>query len=197
MPVTAASTTADEAVDVADASGSAVSWAAILAGALTTAAMALVLVALGAGFGLSSLSPWSSTGATLATVGVGAAIWLIIVQWLSAARGATSLRIGVTANTAIKAANTVIPPEVLAHPSNYPTDRRATRRHAAPGPSGSTREGSVKAAAQSPPPLVGTGRAGRGQCLRAMQSRLGTSLLSPWDHLQDFQLEGRAPAYSE
>jgi hypothetical protein len=87
MPVTAALTTADEAVDVADASGSAVSWAAIIAGAVATAALALVLVALGAGFGFSSVSPWSNTGPSLATVGVSAGIWLIIVQWLSAAPG--------------------------------------------------------------------------------------------------------------
>lgn len=88
MPVTPPLTRAEEAaVDVADASGSAVSWAAILAGAFATAAIALLLAVLGAGFGLSSLSPWSSTGATLATVGVGAAIWLVIVQWLSAALG--------------------------------------------------------------------------------------------------------------
>ena len=47
-----------------EASHSAVSWAAVLAGAFVTAALGLILLALGAGMGLSSLSPWSASGAT-------------------------------------------------------------------------------------------------------------------------------------
>ena len=42
---------------------------------------------LGAGFGFASVSPWSNSGASATTFGVAAAVWLIVVQWLSAAFG--------------------------------------------------------------------------------------------------------------
>lgn len=70
-----------------ESSRSAVSWAAVFAGAFITVAIGLMLIALGTGLGLSSVSPWgNSVSAT--TLTVGAAIWLIVVQWLSAALGA-------------------------------------------------------------------------------------------------------------
>jgi hypothetical protein len=78
--------TAGQSVVVADEgsrSQSAVSWAAIIGGALAASAITLLLVALGSGIGLSSaaLNP-SATTFTLR-----AAVWLIIVQWLSSALG--------------------------------------------------------------------------------------------------------------
>ena len=66
---------------------SAASWPAIFAGAVAAVAASLVLVALGTGFGLASVSPWPHSGATATTFKVMTAIWLIIVQWLSAALG--------------------------------------------------------------------------------------------------------------
>ena len=66
---------------------SAVSWAAIIAGALAAAAATLILLLLGTGIGLSIISPWSGVGATAATVGVSAVIWLVVVQWLSSGLG--------------------------------------------------------------------------------------------------------------
>jgi hypothetical protein len=66
---------------------SAVSWAAIVAGAFALAAASLILLALGSGLGLASVSPWYSSGPSATTFGVWAAVWLIIVQWLSAALG--------------------------------------------------------------------------------------------------------------
>ncbi|MGH7116174.1 MAG: hypothetical protein ACREE9_16995 [Stellaceae bacterium] len=66
---------------------SAISWAAIIAGAFAIAAISLILLALGAGFGFASISPWSNSGASATTFGVAAAVWLIVVQWLSAAFG--------------------------------------------------------------------------------------------------------------
>jgi hypothetical protein len=65
----------------------AVSWAAIIGGAVGAVAITLLLVALGAGIGLSSVSPWYSANPTATTFTVLAAIWLIIVQWLSSAAG--------------------------------------------------------------------------------------------------------------
>jgi hypothetical protein len=66
---------------------SAVSWAAVIAGAFTIAAASLILLALGSGLGLSSVSPWPNSGPSAMTFGVVAAIWLIVVQWVSAALG--------------------------------------------------------------------------------------------------------------
>jgi hypothetical protein len=66
---------------------SAVSWAAIIAGAFAIAAIGLMLLALGAGLGFASVSPWSNSGASATTFTVAAAIWLLVVQWLSAAFG--------------------------------------------------------------------------------------------------------------
>jgi hypothetical protein len=74
-------------VAVADHGVSALSWAAIIGGALAAAALSLILLALGAGLGFASLSPWANAGATATTFGVTAAIWLIVVQWLSSAFG--------------------------------------------------------------------------------------------------------------
>ena len=44
---------------VVDLQSSGVSWASVAAGAVTSAALTLLLVAFGAGIGLSSVSPWS------------------------------------------------------------------------------------------------------------------------------------------
>jgi hypothetical protein len=47
----------------------------------------LLLVALGTGIGLSSVSPWSSSNPSATTFTLLAAVWLIIVQWLSSGLG--------------------------------------------------------------------------------------------------------------
>jgi hypothetical protein len=70
-----------------DSAVSAVSWAAIIAGAFAIVAVGLILLALGSGLGLSSVSPWPNSGPSAMTFGVLAAVWLIIVQWVSAAFG--------------------------------------------------------------------------------------------------------------
>jgi hypothetical protein len=68
-------------------SASAVSWAAVLAGGLGALALTVVLLILGSALGFASLSPWSGEGASATAIGVGAAIWIVIVQWLSSAVG--------------------------------------------------------------------------------------------------------------
>jgi hypothetical protein len=82
--------TAGRAAVVADdisGSQSAVSWAAIIGGALAAVAITLLLVALGSGIGLSSISPWTALNPSATTFTLLAAVWLIIVQWLSSALG--------------------------------------------------------------------------------------------------------------
>jgi hypothetical protein len=70
-----------------EAPASAVSWAAVSGGAFVTAALLLSLSALGAGMGLSSLSPWSNSGVSSSSVGVGALLWLAIVEIVACAIG--------------------------------------------------------------------------------------------------------------
>jgi hypothetical protein len=76
-----------KAGDTLESSTSAISWPAILGGALAAAAFSLMLLALGSGFGLASVSPWANTGASAATFTVMTAIWLIVVQWVSSGLG--------------------------------------------------------------------------------------------------------------
>jgi hypothetical protein len=70
-----------------EAHSSGVSWAAVFAGAFVAAALSVVLLALGTGLGLSSVSPWSGAGASASTIGVAAILWLIIMQVLSSSMG--------------------------------------------------------------------------------------------------------------
>jgi len=72
---------------VAESSNSAVSWAAISGGALAALAATAILLSLGTGIGLTTVSPWPNAGTTATTFGVVAAIWLVIVQWFSSALG--------------------------------------------------------------------------------------------------------------
>jgi hypothetical protein len=68
-------------------SAGAVSWGAIAAGAVAAVATTLILLALGAGIGLSMISPWSGVGATAGTVGVSAVVGLVVTQWVAAGIG--------------------------------------------------------------------------------------------------------------
>jgi hypothetical protein len=70
-----------------EASSSAVSWAAIFAGAFAALALTVVLTSLGAGLGLTTISVWPNSGASVTTFTISAGIGLIVVQWLSSALG--------------------------------------------------------------------------------------------------------------
>lgn len=74
-------------VDIVRATGTGISWRAILGGAVVMAAIGFVLTALGAGFGLSSISPWPGQGASATQFAIIGGVWLIIAQWLSAGIG--------------------------------------------------------------------------------------------------------------
>jgi hypothetical protein len=66
---------------------SAVSWAAIAAGAMATAALTLLLLAFGAGMGFSAISPWSNAGVSSETFSLAAGIYLIVVAMLASTIG--------------------------------------------------------------------------------------------------------------
>jgi hypothetical protein len=70
-----------------EAHSSGVSWSAVIAGAAVTAALSLILLALGAGLGLSSVAPYSNSGVSASTLGTSAIIWLIVMEILSASMG--------------------------------------------------------------------------------------------------------------
>jgi len=59
---------------------SGVSWAAVIAGAFVTAALSLTMLALGAGFGLLSTSPWSPRAMSRSPLDAAAIIWMIVIQ---------------------------------------------------------------------------------------------------------------------
>jgi hypothetical protein len=70
-----------------DARVSAVSWAAIVAGGLASAALTLVLLAFGAGMGFSVVSPWSGSGFSGTTFSILTGLYLIVVAMLSSSIG--------------------------------------------------------------------------------------------------------------
>lgn len=70
-----------------EAHSSGVSWGAVIGGAFVSAAFALILLALGAGLGLSSVSPWSNVGASATTFGTIAIIWLLLIEVLASGLG--------------------------------------------------------------------------------------------------------------
>jgi len=78
---------ADPTPDATAAGRSAVSWAAVIAGAVVAAAVTLILLAVGSGIGFATTSPWTSIGAAAMRVSVGAAIWLIVTQWIASGLG--------------------------------------------------------------------------------------------------------------
>lgn len=66
---------------------SAVSWAAIIAGAAAAAALSVSLLTLGTGLGLSAVSPWASEGIGAKAFGVSTILWLTLTQLIASAMG--------------------------------------------------------------------------------------------------------------
>ncbi len=70
-----------------ETTGSAVSWSAVIGGAFVAAALSLILLALGAGLGFSSISPWAGVGASASRLGIAAVGWIIAAQIMASAMG--------------------------------------------------------------------------------------------------------------
>ena len=66
---------------------SAVSWAAIAAGAVASAGFSLFLLELLAGLGLSVVSPWANSGASATTIKIGGGIAVILISVMASALG--------------------------------------------------------------------------------------------------------------
>lgn len=70
-----------------ETSTSGVAWPAIIGGAFGAIALTLILLALGSGLGLASVSPWPNFGASAVTFTVTTAVWLVVTQWLASGLG--------------------------------------------------------------------------------------------------------------
>ena len=76
-----------EELGITEGGASAVSWGAIIAGAVVASALSLALLMLGAGIGLVSVSPWSNNNVSVTTFGILAAAWFIAVQLFASGVG--------------------------------------------------------------------------------------------------------------
>jgi hypothetical protein len=66
---------------------SGVSWPAVTAGAIVSCALTFVLLAFGAGLGLSVVSPWAGAGMSATTFKIGTGLYLIVIAMLSSSIG--------------------------------------------------------------------------------------------------------------
>src|ERR1700737_843814 len=73
--------------EVAESSMAGISWAAVLAGAIASCALTLVLLSLGAGLGFSVVSPWSNSGVSATTFEIGTGLYFIVMAMISSAVG--------------------------------------------------------------------------------------------------------------
>lgn len=64
-----------------------VSWGAIFAGGVGAAAFALILLTLGTGLGLTSISPWSSAPSNAKAFGFAAVLWVCVTSILTSGLG--------------------------------------------------------------------------------------------------------------
>jgi hypothetical protein len=70
-----------------EASDSAVSWGAILAGAIASCALTLVLLSFGTGVGFAVVSPWGRSGVSTTTFEIGTGLYFIVMAMISSAIG--------------------------------------------------------------------------------------------------------------
>lgn len=66
---------------------SGVSWAAIVAGAVASLSLTIVLLWFGTGMGFSVVSPWSNSGISATTFKIGTGLYLVVVAMISSAVG--------------------------------------------------------------------------------------------------------------
>lgn len=70
-----------------ESSQSALTWGPIIGGAVAATGISLILLLLGSGAGLTMVSPWQGQSASVGSLAISSAIWLVIVQWFSSAFG--------------------------------------------------------------------------------------------------------------
>jgi hypothetical protein len=65
----------------------AVSWGAVMAGAVASLALTLVLLSFGAGMGFAAVSPWGHSGVSATTFKIGTGLYFIVMAMISSAIG--------------------------------------------------------------------------------------------------------------
>src|SRR5665647_3735105 len=73
--------------EVVEPSVAGVSWAAVAAGAVTSCALTLLLLAFGAGVGFSVVSPWNNSGVSATTFEIGTGLYFVVMAMISSALG--------------------------------------------------------------------------------------------------------------
>jgi hypothetical protein len=73
--------------DTGEPSISGVSWPAVAAGAVVMCALTLILLAFGAGLGLSMVSPWAGSGVSATTFKIGTGLYPIVMAMLASSIG--------------------------------------------------------------------------------------------------------------
>jgi hypothetical protein len=81
------SITPEPVAGLVEPTASGVSWAAVLAGAVASCALTLVLLSLGTGLGLSVVSPWGNAGVSATTFKIGTGLYFIVMAMISSAIG--------------------------------------------------------------------------------------------------------------
>jgi hypothetical protein len=66
---------------------SAISWAAILGGAVVAVSTTVIMLLIGSGLGFAFASPWPGSSASATTFTIVAGLWLVVMQWLSSGVG--------------------------------------------------------------------------------------------------------------
>ena len=77
----------DNLITTPVSAGGAVDWCAVFAGAVASAALSLILLFLGTGFGLTMVSPWSSEGISATSFGVSSIAGVTVISLLASALG--------------------------------------------------------------------------------------------------------------
>lgn len=73
--------------EVVEPSIAGVSWAAVVAGAITSCALTLLLLSFGAGVGFSVVSPWANAGVSATTFEIGTGLYFVVMAMISSALG--------------------------------------------------------------------------------------------------------------
>jgi hypothetical protein len=73
--------------DLVEPSVPGVSWAAVLAGAVASLALTLVLLSFGVGMGFSVISPWGNSGVSTTSFKIGTGLYFIVMAMISSAIG--------------------------------------------------------------------------------------------------------------
>jgi hypothetical protein len=64
-----------------------VSWAAVMAGAVASLALTLLLLSFGAGLGFAVVSPWGNSGVSATTFEIGTGLFFVVMAMISSALG--------------------------------------------------------------------------------------------------------------